>query len=39
MITFDEKNQDEVVAHIVENDVILQAIKKQLPDHVEVSGS
>lgn len=36
MITFDEKNHDEVVAHIVENDVILQAIKNQVPNHVEV---
>lgn len=36
MITFDEQYQDDVVAHIVENDVILQAIKNQMPDHVEV---
>ncbi|XP_042219137.1 ubiquinone biosynthesis monooxygenase COQ6, mitochondrial-like isoform X2 [Homarus americanus] len=36
MITFDEHDQSEVLAHIVENDVILHALKEQVPAHVEV---
>ncbi|XP_042231750.1 ubiquinone biosynthesis monooxygenase COQ6, mitochondrial-like [Homarus americanus] len=36
MMTFDEQDQEDVVAHIVENDVILHAIKQQVPDQVEV---
>ncbi|KAG0723920.1 Ubiquinone biosynthesis monooxygenase COQ6, mitochondrial [Chionoecetes opilio] len=37
MITFDGQDQEDgALAHIVENDVTLHAIKKQIPEHVEV---
>lgn len=37
MITFDGQDQEDgLVAHIVENDVTLHALKKQIPEHVEV---
>ncbi|KAK7069589.1 putative ubiquinone biosynthesis monooxygenase, partial [Halocaridina rubra] len=39
MITFDETDEDGCVAHIVENDVILNAIKAQVPDTVKVEYS
>ncbi|KAG7177473.1 Ubiquinone biosynthesis monooxygenase COQ6-like 2, partial [Homarus americanus] len=38
MITFDEHDQSEVLAHIVENDVILHALKEQVPAHVEIGA-
>lgn len=37
MIAFDGQDQDDgLVAHIVENDVTLHALKKRIPEHVEV---
>ncbi|KAK8383276.1 hypothetical protein O3P69_011626 [Scylla paramamosain] len=37
MITFDGQEQDDsTIAHIVENDVTLHSIKRQIPEHVEV---
>lgn len=39
MITFDESAEDGCLAHIVENDVTLDAIKAQVPDQVEVEYS
>lgn len=38
MITFDGQDQEDgLVAHIVENDVTLHALKEQMPEHVKVS--
>lgn len=39
MITFDAQDQEDLIAHIVENDIILHAIKAQVPNHVEVEYS
>ncbi|KAK8742789.1 hypothetical protein OTU49_001674 [Cherax quadricarinatus] len=36
MITFDAQDQEDLVAHIVENDVILHSIKEVVPQHIEV---
>ncbi|MCL4129460.1 UNVERIFIED_CONTAM: hypothetical protein GTU68_044291, partial [Idotea baltica] len=36
MITFDDQDIEEHVAHIVENDVILDALKRQIPKNVKV---
>ena len=36
MITFGDENSEEVVAHIVENDVTLHSLKENLPKHIEV---
>lgn len=37
LITFDGQDQEDgTVAHIVENDVTLHSIKKNIPEHVEV---
>ena len=37
MITFDKYDVDEALSHIIENDVILDSIKQQVPENVEVS--
>ncbi|KAL7634816.1 UNVERIFIED_CONTAM: hypothetical protein RMT77_015193 [Armadillidium vulgare] len=36
LITFEEEETGEPIAHIVENDVILHALKDKVPDNVEV---
>ncbi|XP_069167947.1 ubiquinone biosynthesis monooxygenase COQ6, mitochondrial isoform X2 [Procambarus clarkii] len=39
MITFDNEDQENLVAHIVENDVILHSIKEQVLQNIEVEYS